>query len=71
MNTGTVISFSDSKGFGYIKADSTGEELFVHYSAIESDGYKTLSVGDRVDFEVFFVSNNLRNHARAVKKLGY
>jgi CspA family cold shock protein len=49
--TGTVKWFNASKGFGFIQRDS-GEDVFVHYSAIESSGYRTLDEGARVSFVV-------------------
>ena len=48
---GAVKWFNESKGFGFIQDDG-GEEIFVHFSAIQSDGFKTLSQGDRVEFDV-------------------
>ena len=51
MATGTVKWFDDSKGYGFIKR-STGEDVFVHYKAIDGDGYKTLTEGETVQFEV-------------------
>jgi CspA family cold shock protein len=43
--------FNDTKGFGFITRD-TGEDVFVHYSAIDGNGFKTLAEGQQVDFEV-------------------
>ncbi len=51
MPTGTVKWFSDSRGFGFITPEE-GEDVFVHHSAIHSDGFKSLSEGDQVEFEV-------------------
>jgi CspA family cold shock protein len=49
--TGTVQSFDGSKGYGYIHTEK-GLEVFVHYTAIQGDGLKTLAAGDRVEFVV-------------------
>ena len=51
MATGTVKWFNEKKGFGFITQDS-GSDVFVHYSAIKGDGFKTLVEGDKVTFEV-------------------
>ena len=51
MTQGTVKWFNEAKGFGFIKQES-GEDVFVHFSAIQSDGFKTLADGDKVEFEV-------------------
>jgi CspA family cold shock protein len=48
---GTVKWFNDAKGYGFITSDD-GKDIFVHFSAIEGDGFKTLSEGQRVSFEV-------------------
>jgi CspA family cold shock protein len=51
--TGTVKWFNDSKGFGFIELDDGSKDVFVHFSAIQSgDDYKTLTEGDRVQFDV-------------------
>ena len=52
MPEGTVKWFNSSKGFGFIEQDNGGDDIFVHYSAIKSDGYKSLDEGARVQFDV-------------------
>jgi CspA family cold shock protein len=51
MSTGTVKWFKEDKGYGFISDDNGGEDVFVHFSAIIADGYKTLSEGQKVSFE--------------------
>ncbi len=51
MPHGTVKWFSDSKGFGFIAPES-GDDLFVHHTAIRMDGFRTLAEGDQVDYDV-------------------
>ncbi len=50
--TGTVKWFNDSKGFGFIKPDDGGDDLFAHFSAIQGSGFKTLAENQRVTFDV-------------------
>jgi CspA family cold shock protein len=50
--TGTVKWFNDSKGYGFIARDSGGSDVFVHYSAIQTDGYRSLAEGQRVEFSI-------------------
>ena len=52
MNNGTVKWFNGEKGYGFISDDETGKDVFVHFSAINSDGYKTLNEGQKVTFAV-------------------
>lgn len=52
MNKGTVKWFNAQKGYGFITNESTGEDVFVHFSAIASDGYKTLEEGQKVTFDI-------------------
>ncbi|MDD4688648.1 MAG: cold-shock protein [Eubacteriales bacterium] len=52
MNNGTVKWFNSEKGFGFITNDNGGDDLFVHFSAIESTGYKTLEEGQKVTFNI-------------------
>ena len=51
MAEGTVKWFNDAKGFGFIEQDG-GKDVFVHHTAIQSDGFKTLQEGERVTFDV-------------------
>ena len=51
METGTVKWFNRTKGYGFIEREE-GEDVFVHFSAINSEGFKTLDEGDKVEFEI-------------------
>ena len=51
MQSGTVKWFNNAKGYGFIIPSDGGEEVFVHFSTIESDGYKSLAEGQKVEFE--------------------
>lgn len=66
METGTVKWFNAEKGFGFIQRE-TGDDVFVHYSAITGDGFKSLDEGQRVQFNV--VQGNRGPQAENVVKL--
>lgn len=52
MATGTVKWFNESKGFGFIAQDNGGDDVFVHFRAISGEGFKTLTEGQKVTFDV-------------------
>ena len=52
MSTGTVKWFNESKGFGFITPSDGGKDVFVHFSAIQSGGFRTLQEGQTVEFEI-------------------
>ncbi|MBS1958236.1 MAG: cold-shock protein [Bdellovibrionales bacterium] len=52
MHTGKVVWFNDSKGFGLIETDS-GQTVFVHYSSIMADGFRSLAAGQKVEFDLY------------------
>ena len=64
---GTVKWFNADKGYGYIAVDGGGPDVFVHYSAIQSDGYKSLDENQRVEFEV--TQGNKGPQAESVRPL--
>ncbi len=51
MQTGKVKWFNNAKGYGFILSDEGGEDMFAHYSSIQSEGYKTLKAGQSVEFD--------------------
>ncbi|HVF85050.1 MAG TPA: cold-shock protein [Abditibacteriaceae bacterium] len=68
MAKGTVKWFNDSKGFGFIEQEDGGEDVFVHHSTIQSDGYRSLQEGAKVEFDVNKEDKGLR--AANVKVIG-
>ena len=52
MAQGTVKWFNAEKGFGFVEQDGGGADVFVHYSAIQTNGYRSLDEGQRVEFEI-------------------
>ncbi len=51
MDSGTVKWFNDKKGYGFITPDEGGDDLFIHHSNVEMEGFKTLSDGQKVEYE--------------------
>ena len=68
MNKGTVKWFNAQKGYGFITNESTGEDVFVHFSALQMDGFKVLDEGDAVEFDV--VNGEKGPQAANVVRLG-
>ncbi len=66
MPTGTVKWFNDKKGFGFISVEG-GEDIFVHHTSIESESFRTLEEGEKVEFEI--VQGEKGNKAENVKKV--
>ena len=52
MAIGSVKWFNDAKGYGFIQQDGSERDIFVHYTAIDGDGFKTLAEGQKVEFEL-------------------
>ncbi len=68
MANGTVKWFNDAKGFGFITPEDGSEDVFVHFSAIAAEGFRSLSEGQRVEYEVVRGDKGLQ--ARDVRALG-
>ncbi len=66
--TGTVKWFNDTKGFGFITPEGGAKDCFVHHSAIQTDGFRSLAEGDRVEFDV--VQGQKGPAAENVTKIG-
>lgn len=67
MATGIVKFFNATKGYGFITPEEGDEDIFVHYSAIQADGYRTLNEGDKVEYEAERGAKGFQ--ATSVKKL--
>ena len=67
MVKGTVKWFNAKKGYGFISSEEAQGDVFVHFSEIQSDGYRTLDEGDAVEFEL--TSDDKGSKAKAVKKV--
>ena len=52
MATGTIKWFSDQKGYGFVTPEGSGKDVFVHFSALQGEGFKTLSEGQRISFDI-------------------
>lgn len=68
MPTGSVKWFNNAKGYGFVRPDAGGEDLFVHYSYINMDGYKTLKAGQQVQFDIQPSGNGF--HAVNIQAVG-
>ena len=68
MTTGTVKWFNNAKGYGFLTPDQGQQDVFVHFSAIDMDGYKTLKEGQKVQFEITEGPKGL--HATSVQNAG-
>jgi len=69
MSTGTVKWFNAEKGYGFIANDEGGADVFVHFSAIQSDGFKTLNEGQKVSFDTESDPRNGKTRAANVRPL--
>jgi CspA family cold shock protein len=69
MTTGTVKWFNESKGFGFITPEGGAKDCFVHHTAIQGQGFKTLAEGEKVEFEI--VEGQKGPAAQNVVRLGH
>lgn len=67
MNIGTVKWFNESKGFGFITNEAGGEDIFVHFSSIVSEGFKSLNEGQKVTFDIEEDKQNGKTKAANVR----
>ncbi len=65
--TGKIKWFNENKGYGFILQESDGKDIFVHYSDIDGDGFRTLSEGESVEYEL--IEGPKGYHAKNVKKV--
>ncbi|MCK3657183.1 cold shock domain protein CspD [Pasteurellaceae bacterium Pebbles2] len=64
MEIGVVKWFNNAKGFGFINAEGSEEDIFAHFSAIEMDGYRSLKAGQKVNFEI--IQGDKGSHATKI-----
>jgi len=68
MPTGTVKWFNNAKGYGFVTPDGSTQDVFIHFSAIDMDGYKTLKEGQKVQFDISEGPKGL--HAARLQAMG-
>ncbi len=64
---GKIKWFNENKGYGFIQQESDGKDIFVHYSDIDGEGFRTLSEGEKVEYDV--IEGSKGYHAKNVKKV--
>ena len=70
MTTGTVKFFNDERGYGFITPEGGGTDVFLHVSALEAAGLRSVSEGDRLSFDAVMDQRKGKTNAQNVKKLG-